>query len=340
MPAPPLRHPPPPERALVATPRETRLWAKVDRSAGPAACWPWLACTHRATGKARVFWGTNVCNAIRVTHELLVGPLPPGVQLRRRAAICPRPDCVNPAHHAPSAKADPPARPVPPTDLERFRARYIADPATGCWDWIGGFSRVHDHNYPKFGTGGASRDTPLTWHYAHRWSYRHLVGPIPADRPVVARTCENEICVNPAHLEAITFREALARAPRYPATKADQSGLCLNGHPRTPDNIAIDARGMRRCRTCRDEAQRRHNERQRALRAAKRADSPYPRAREYAALPRAARRDTCPHGHAKTPDNLYIDPHGVRRCRACKSATNSRAYRLARAAIRATLEGA
>ncbi|MFC4606926.1 hypothetical protein ACFO9E_03690 [Streptomyces maoxianensis] len=33
-----------------------------------------------------------------------------------------------------------------------------------------------------------------------------------------------------------------------------------------------------------------------------------------------ARRTHCPHGHAYTPENSYLDPRGFRQCRTCRAA--------------------
>lgn len=65
----------------------------------------------------------------------------------------------------------------------------------GCWQWSGGTTK----GYPKFDTG-----------YGHRFSYTSFTGPIPA-RYEVDHLCRNPLCVNPAHLEAVTHSENLRR---------------------------------------------------------------------------------------------------------------------------------
>lgn len=53
------------------------------------------------------------------------------------------------------------------------------------------------------GYGVAARDGE---HLAHRWSYAHHVGAIPAGHEL-HHTCGVKRCVNPAHLEPLTPAE-------------------------------------------------------------------------------------------------------------------------------------
>lgn len=77
----------------------TRFWSHVDRSGGPAACWPWTGAIEKKTGYGRVKFGGKAQMAHRVAHTLAVGPIPPGLVVDHvRARGCIRRDCVNPAH--------------------------------------------------------------------------------------------------------------------------------------------------------------------------------------------------------------------------------------------------
>ena len=76
-----------------------RFWAKVDRSDGPDACWPWTG--HRARrgyGQFKMF-GRSV-PAHRVAWELTNGPIPPGDHFGTMCAChrCDNPPCCNPTH--------------------------------------------------------------------------------------------------------------------------------------------------------------------------------------------------------------------------------------------------
>lgn len=75
-------------------PREQRILSLIDRGDG---CWPWLG------GKDRHGYGRyDTQRAHRLVYELLVGPIPSGMEIDHvRARGCTRRDCVNPAHLEP-----------------------------------------------------------------------------------------------------------------------------------------------------------------------------------------------------------------------------------------------
>ena len=73
---------------------ERRFWAKVDKTEG---CWLWTAYVNR-DGYGRVSFNQTMRLAHRVAYELLVGPIPSGLELDH---LCRVPACVNPAHLEP-----------------------------------------------------------------------------------------------------------------------------------------------------------------------------------------------------------------------------------------------
>jgi len=76
------------------TPLGDRLWAKVDRSGGPEACWPWTgATTHFGHGNIR--HGSATLITSRVVWELTHGPIPEDQYVLHS---CDNPPCCNPAH--------------------------------------------------------------------------------------------------------------------------------------------------------------------------------------------------------------------------------------------------
>jgi len=70
-----------------------RYWAKVDRSGGCDACWPWTAATDDA-GYGRFGVGVAVVRAHRLGYELHYGPLGQLYVCHR----CDNPPCQNPRH--------------------------------------------------------------------------------------------------------------------------------------------------------------------------------------------------------------------------------------------------
>ena len=79
--------------------REERFWAKVNKRPD-GECWLWVA--ELDVGGYGRFWvgrenGRN-CMAHRFAYELLVGPIPNGLQLDH---LCRNRACVNPSHLEP-----------------------------------------------------------------------------------------------------------------------------------------------------------------------------------------------------------------------------------------------
>jgi hypothetical protein len=72
-----------------------RFWAKVDKSGGADACWPWTAAKLPAGyGRFGVCKG-YVTTAHRIAYELAKGPIQPGLFILH---TCDNPPCCNPAH--------------------------------------------------------------------------------------------------------------------------------------------------------------------------------------------------------------------------------------------------
>lgn len=70
-----------------------RFWAKVDRSGGPDACWPWMVSTS-TNGYGQIRWRGKRATAHRIAYELANGiPL-----VDDGCHRCDNPPCCNPAH--------------------------------------------------------------------------------------------------------------------------------------------------------------------------------------------------------------------------------------------------
>lgn len=130
-------------------------------------------------------------------------------------------------------------------DLERFMAKYMPEPMSGCWLWIGAMTAK---GYGSFWANGKSCR-------AHRWSYRHRNGPIPKGM-TLDHLCRVRSCVNPDHLEVVSNRENIQRGIPNNGNRARTH--CIHGHPLSGANLYTTKQGYRQCRACNN---RRHKER-------------------------------------------------------------------------------
>lgn len=77
--------------------------------------------------------------------------------------------------------------------LERFEDKFIPEPNSGCWLWMGAITRG-GYGHIRKRVNNVNKMTR-----AHRVSYELYKGPIPEGLQVL-HTCDNPICVNPNHL--------------------------------------------------------------------------------------------------------------------------------------------
>lgn len=76
------------------TPASTRLWARVDRSNGPNACWPWTGALDR-NGYGVFSMAPYTRRANRAAWIITNGPIPDGFCV---CHTCDNPTCCNPSH--------------------------------------------------------------------------------------------------------------------------------------------------------------------------------------------------------------------------------------------------
>jgi hypothetical protein len=128
-------------------------------------------------------------------------------------------------------------KPIPPA----IRFWRFVEKTKTCWLWCGG---IAGRGYGYFAT------PPLRHVYAHRFSYELAHGEIP-DGLTIDHLCRNKLCVNPAHLEAITNQENNRRGNSATALNSRKTH-CPLGHPLFGDNLQPAAlrKGKRECRIC------------------------------------------------------------------------------------------
>ena len=233
--------------------------------------------------------------------------------------------------------------------LARFFSKVIKDgplsdnrPELGpCWLWkptasVGGYGQFYLNGRPRL---------------AHRAAWELLVGPIPAGL-TIDHLCRRRNCVNPAHLEPVTLAVNLQRSETW--RNAGEGSYnrnkthCRFGHPYSGDNLSVRPNGKRVCKACAREQQARYREARRAAAPPKvkppretcKHGHPWTkfviqrggkqvcaecerdkvrrhRAKVKAQQPPKPPRETCKHGHLWVPENIYLDPRGLRFCRKC-----------------------
>ena len=185
---------------------------------------------------------------------------------------------------------------------EVLRQHIVIDPQSGCWETQKTFKSGYGRLWWQSKT-----------HRAHRLVWKLLVGPIPPKLTldhVKARGCESKACCFPEHMEPVTSRVNIMRAPNTLAAINVAKTHCPKKHAYTPGNTKI-YNGQRRCRACETERSKMNH------------------ATGYQVHEHTV--DQCREGHKYTPENTIMNTNGGRICKTCRNAKR----KIRRAAARA-----
>jgi hypothetical protein len=113
-----------------------------------------------------------------------------------------------------------------------------------CWLWTAAKNHL--------GYGHIQTEVVGQRDMAHRVAWKLLVGPIP-DGLELDHLCRTPSCVNPAHLEPVTHKENMRRAPWSAVDFQRAKTHCPQGHEYTPENTYSRPSRLheRACITCR-----------------------------------------------------------------------------------------
>ena len=115
-----------------------------------------------------------------------------------------------------------------------------------CWEWTAFVNSTT--GYAQFGIANVGL------FLSHRLFYQLFVGEIPVDLQC-DHLCRVRHCVNPAHIEAVTPKENMARGIRPIRLGVLLKTICKNGHHMIGRNVVPTKRGdrvQRACRQCRN----------------------------------------------------------------------------------------
>lgn len=130
----------------------------------------------------------------------------------------------------------------------RFEERVVRL-TNGCWQWTGTRSVSPGKRPMPYG------NLWLDGHNvrAHKYSYERTNGEVPKGM-VLDHLCQNTLCVNPSHLEAVPNRINLIRGPGVIGENARKTH-CIRGHLFAAGNldrkVSKYGHATRACRTCR-----------------------------------------------------------------------------------------
>lgn len=122
-----------------------------------------------------------------------------------------------------------------------------------CWYWEGS---INNCGYGQLYADGGM-------HLAHRIAYELERQTIPKGK-VIDHLCRVRNCVNPYHLEAVTYKQNTFRG-MGPASENARKTHCINGHALSGDNMKVYVIGKRACMNCKRDFARKYRERSKQI---------------------------------------------------------------------------
>lgn len=95
-------------------------------------------------------------------------------------------------------------------------SKYLPEPNSGCWLWMGCYSKDSDYGYVRGSDGKMTQ--------SHRAVYAAHKGLIP-EGAHLDHKCRNHACVNPDHLEPMTCADNLRRGDNTVLNYADVAAI-------------------------------------------------------------------------------------------------------------------
>ena len=126
---------------------------------------------------------------------------------------------------------------VPTNVIERFFAKVMVSPVTGCWIWTASTK----NGYGEFGYNGKNV-------YAHRFTYAWIIEQLPKGKGGLQLDhiiCDNRLCCNPWHVKLVSPKENVLRNNNGNCAVNARQKVCVRGH-----EFSIDTQGRRYCPTC------------------------------------------------------------------------------------------
>lgn len=108
---------------------------------------------------------------------------------------------------------------------KRFWIKVSKGSPDSCWLWTANHG-LKDENYGRFIVNpGPVKDRRCV--KAHRYAYELLIGSIP-DNLTLDHLCHETLCVNPAHMELVTYGENARRMHEWRRWITDWQGQTID----------------------------------------------------------------------------------------------------------------